>query len=113
MGKVNNHVRTKNNHVRTARAVYCDHCDVVIVTSRPIYVRTARAVYCDHCDVVIVTSRRVTGSSALQDEVTHHRAYRARCHLILATGHLILAGTCAHHTWIVPPTIHGWRHRNQ
>ena len=23
-----------NNHVRTARAVYCDHCDVVIVTSR-------------------------------------------------------------------------------
>ena len=23
-----------NNDVRTARAVYCDHCDVVIVTSR-------------------------------------------------------------------------------
>ena len=23
-----------NNHVRTARAVYCDHCNVVIVTSR-------------------------------------------------------------------------------
>ena len=34
MGKDNNHVRTKHNHVRTARAVYCDHCDVVIVTSR-------------------------------------------------------------------------------
>ena len=31
----------------------------------------------------------------------------------LAMGHLILAGTCAHHPWIVPPTIHGWRHRNQ
>ena len=60
------------------------------------HVRTARAVYCDHCDIVIMKSRLVvTGSSAFQDEVTHHRAYRARCHLILAMGHLILAGTCA------------------
>ena len=32
-----------NNHVRTARAVYCDHCDVVIVTSRLV------AQSCAHC----------------------------------------------------------------
>ena len=46
-----------NNHVRTARAVYCDHCDVVIVTSRLV------AQSCAHCArcvlLTIVTSRLV------------------------------------------------------
>ena len=77
MGKDNNHVRTKTIMCALRALCIVTHCDVVIVTSR------------------LVASVCVTGSSALQDEVTHHRAYRARCHLILAMGHLILAGTCA------------------
>ena len=103
-----------NNHVRTARAVYCDHCDVKACC--PIMCALRALCIVDHCDVWLwrqgLLQPGVTGSSALQDEVTHYRAYRARCHLILVMGHFILADTSARHPWIVP-TIHGWRHRNQ
>ena len=69
-----------HNHVRT-KTIMCALRALCIV---------------DHCDVWLwrqgLLQPGVTGSSALQDEVTHYRAYRARCHLILAMGHFILGG---------------------
>ena len=76
MGKDNNHVRTKT--------IMCALRALCIVTIVTLWLWRQG-----------LLQPGVTGSSALQDEVTHHRAYRARCHLILAMGHLILAGTCA------------------
>ena len=78
-----------HNHVRT-KTIMCALRALCIV---------------DHCDVWLwrqgLLQPGVTGSSALQDEVTHYRAYRARCHFILAMGHFILADTSARHPWIV------------
>ena len=76
MGKDNNHVRTKT--------IMCALRALCIVTIVTLWLWRQG-----------LLQPGVTGSSALQDEVTHHREYRARCHLILAMGHLILAGTCA------------------
>ena len=76
MGKDNNHVRTKT--------IMCALRALCIVTIVTLWLWRQG-----------LLQPGVTGSSALQYEVTHHRAYCARCHLILAMGHLILAGTCA------------------